>query len=131
METGGRRKGFFASLADLSFRHFVTGRVISFLYVVSLILVIIYAALVSGQISILAGAFAAGWLNSTALGWALGTVLFLILGLLILLLGVIYVRVVLEIVIVLFRILENTAEINELLRGSSGTGSPTSDRNPA
>lgn len=122
MGIGGRQKGFFASLLDLSFRHFITGRIIALLYVISLILVTVYAALAAGQVSVLAGAFTGAWLESVALGWILGILLFLILGPLLLLLGVIYVRVVLEIVIVLFRISENTAEINDRLR-TRGTGS--------
>lgn len=128
MDTGGRQKGFFASLLDLSFRHFITGRIIALLYVISLILVTVYAVLAAGQVSILAGAFTGGWLDSVALGWILGIFLFLILGPLLLLLGVIYVRVVLEIVIVLFRISENTAEINDRLR--VGGGGSSSDRSP-
>lgn len=124
MNMGGRRKGFFASLADLSFRSFVTGRVISFLYVVSLILVTINAILVAGQVSLLVGAFLGGISDSSALGWIVGILVFLLLGAVVLLLSVIYVRVLLEIVIVLFRISENTAEINDRLRSGEIGSSP-------
>lgn len=109
------KKGFFAALFDLSFRHFVTGRVVSFLYVVSLIFVILNALFSAGYISVLLGAFLSAVAESSALGWILGVILFLISAPLLLLVSVVYVRVLLEIVVVLFRISDNTAETARLL----------------
>ncbi len=104
---GGGRKGFFKSLFDLSFKHFVTGRVVSFLYVVSLIFVSLYALFLAGYFSALLGVFVAAT-GSEALGWVSGVLLFLFLAPLLLFVGVVYVRVTLEIVVVLFRIADNT-----------------------
>jgi len=58
----------------------VTGRVVSFIYVVSLIFVSLNALFASGYLSVLLGVFL-GSLYTQALGWAVGTVLFLSLSL--------------------------------------------------
>lgn len=108
----GRRKGFFGSLFDLSFQHFVTGKVVSFLYVISLIFVSLYALFMAGYFSVLLGVFLAAT-GSEALGWISGVLLFLFLAPLLIFVCVVYVRVVLEIVIVLFRIAENTSTLAE------------------
>ena len=105
------KKGFFGSLFDLSFKHFVTGRVVSFLYVVSLIFVVLNATVSAGYASLLLGAFLSAVADSQAIGWVSGILLFLVLAPLFLLVSIVYVRVLLEIVIVLFRIAENTAEM--------------------
>lgn len=65
---GGQHKGFFGSLFDLSFTSFVTGRVVSFLYVVSLVLVILNVLLTMGYLSILLGAYLSGSTDSPAVG---------------------------------------------------------------
>lgn len=106
--TVDHEKGFFRSLFDLSFRHFVTGRVVSFLYVASLIFVSLNALFTAGYFSVLLGVFL-GSLYSQALGWVVGTILFLLLAPILLFVSVVYVRVLLEIIMVLFRIAENTA----------------------
>lgn len=125
--TGGR-KGFFGSLFDLSFRHFVTGRVVSFLYVISLIFVVLNALLSAVYISVLLGAFLSAVADSSALGWVAGILLFLIVGPLFLLVSVVYVRVLLEIVVVLFRIADNTAETARRLSVGPEGAVGTADR---
>ncbi len=90
-------KGFLESLFDFSFTTFVTSKLIKVLYVLS----IVCAAL--------------GWLFLIIIGFtvstALGVLMLLIGGPLLFLLSVIYARVLLEIMIVIFRISEHTAEI--------------------
>lgn len=110
VEAPGGRKGFFGSLFDLSFRHFVTGKVVSFLYVVSLIFAVLNALFSAVYLSVLLGAFVSAAADSSAVGWVLGILLFCVVAPLLLLLSVVYVRVLLEIVVVLFRIADNTAE---------------------
>ncbi len=99
-------KGFFGSLFDFSFTALVTSKVIKILYGLS----IVGAAFVA--IAIIVGAFN----NSVGLG-----LVTLIIGApLLFLIYVIYARVLLEIIIVIFRIMEHTAEIVEQgRRGSS------------
>jgi ABC-type transport system involved in multi-copper enzyme maturation permease subunit len=121
---GGGRKGFFGSLFDLSFTSFVTGRVVSFLYVVSLVLVVINVLLTTGYLSILLGAYLSGSTDSTAVGIIVGALLFLIVTPILLLLSMVYVRVLLEIVVVLFRISDNTAETVRLLAEREDAAAP-------
>ena len=92
-------RGFFGMLFDLSFNEFVTIRVIKILFIVT----IICAGIIS--VSILVAGFAAGGLA------ALGALIF---APIVFLLGVIISRIWLEIVIVMFRIEENT-------RGAAGS----------
>jgi hypothetical protein len=106
----GGQRGFFEALFDLSFRHFVTGRVVSFLYVISLVFVVLNALFSAVYLSILLGAFLSAVADSPALAWVAGILMFLIVAPLFLLVSVVYVRVLLEIVVVLFRISDNTAE---------------------
>lgn len=111
----GGRRGFFGSLFDLTFTSFVTGRVVSFLYVVSLVLAVLNVLFTTGYLSVLLGAYLSGSTDSPAVGVIVGALLFLIAAPILLLLSVVYVRVLLEIVVVLFRISENTAETVRLL----------------
>lgn len=90
-------RGFFTSLFDFSFRSFVTSRVIGILYVISIIV------LVLDSIFWIALAF--------RLNTALGVLTLLIIAPLIFFLMLISVRVLLEIVVILFRIAENTSEM--------------------
>ncbi len=94
---GFQPRGFFGSLFDFSFNSFVTSKIIGVLYIISVVLL----ALVS--ILWIVAAF-----NQSAV---FGAVTLLILAPLFFLLSVIYIRVLLEVAIVLFRILENTSEI--------------------
>jgi len=111
VSSGVVRKGFVRSLFDLSFRHFVTGRVVAVLYVVSLVFVALNALFSAGYVSLLLGAFLSAVAESQAIGWISGVLAFLIGAPLLLFVSVVYVRVLLEIVVVLFRIAENTAEM--------------------
>ncbi|MDZ7860585.1 MAG: DUF4282 domain-containing protein [Candidatus Krumholzibacteriota bacterium] len=86
-------KGFFGSLFDLSFSEFVTTKIIKFLFIIAVI------ASAIGAIAVIAGGFA----KSIALG-----ILMLVLSPVIFLIYVIIARIYLEIVIVIFRIAENT-----------------------
>lgn len=98
-------KSFVSSLLDLSFSSFVTTRIISLIYVLALIGVVIAAiAMVIGGLTQGVGA---------ALGGLLG-------GALTLVLGTIGCRVYCELIIVLFKIAENTGRM-------AGTHEPAPD----
>jgi hypothetical protein len=83
-------------LFDISFRSFVTGRIIGILYVISIVIIALYT------IFLIIAAF-----NASV---TLGVLTLLILGPLFFF-SLIYVRVLLELAIVLFRIAENTSEM--------------------
>lgn len=100
-----QKKGFFGALFDLSFSEFVTTRVIKVLYVLGIILAILVAL----------GFIVSGFTQSVGLG-----IVFVILSPLIFLLYTILTRIWLEIVIVVFRIAENTREIAEQGRRDQG-----------
>ena len=99
-------KGFFSSLFDLSFTEFVTTRIIKVLFV----LCIIGSGLAA--LGILIGSFRTG---------AGGVIIGLIVAAITFLLSVLASRIWLEVIIVLFRIAENTARMAEQ---SKGVGSP-------
>ena len=123
MQTGsanGQQKGFFGALFDFSFRHFVTGRVVAFLYAVSLVIVVLNALFSAGYLSLLLGAFLSAVAESQAVGWVVGVLAFVIGAPLLLFVSVVYVRVLLEIIVVLFRIAENTAELARRESGPVG-----------
>ena len=88
--------GFFASLFDFSFTEFITTKLIKFLYGLGMLL---------GGLMALA-LIIAGFTQKAIVG-----ILFLILSPLVFLLYVIAARVWLELIIVVFRIAEHTAEI--------------------
>jgi len=94
--------GFFQALFDFSFTDFVTSKIIKLLYGL-----IIFFAVIIALIIIIAG-FAA---HPGA-----GILALLIVAPLIFLISVIYGRVLLEIIIVIFRIAEHTAEIAQKAR---------------
>lgn len=94
-------KGLFGALFDFSFRHFITGRIIKFLYMLSVGLAGIgYLVFVIGAFQISAG---------------FGAAVLLIIGPLMFLLSVIYVRVLLEIIVVVFRISEDVSDVSGFL----------------
>jgi Domain of unknown function (DUF4282) len=99
-------RGFFEALFDISFTSFITTRIIKVLYVLSLILIAI--ALLAYTVI----AFAASV--------ALGVFVLVIAAPLVGLLWTIYVRVLLEFVMVVFRIMETNTELVALQRGSAG-----------
>ena len=99
-------KGFFGALFDLSFSSFVTTKIIKVLYV----LAIVIAGIIALAYTI--AAFAADPV--------LGLLTLVILAPLGFLLYVIYTRVFLELIIVIFRILETNTELVHLQRGATG-----------
>ncbi len=99
-------KGFFASLFDLSFSEFVTIRIIKVLFVLAIIL---------------SGIFAVGILVAGLAGGAGKGVLALIAAPIVFFLYVLGARIWLEVIIVLFRIAENTGKLVELGQGESQT----------
>jgi uncharacterized protein DUF4282 len=98
-------KGFFASLFDMSFSSLITTKVIKVLYVISLIVIGLVA------LFFIIGAFASSP--------AAGVVTLLIIAPLLALFYVVYTRVVLEFIIVVFRIAEYTHELVELTRAQA------------
>lgn len=105
----GQTKGIFRSLFDFSFTTFIASRIIKILYVLSIV--------VMGIISIIL--IKNGFNFSIRVG-----MLALFVGApLVFLLGIIYSRVIFEIIIVLFRIAEHTARIAE--QGQRSPSSPS------
>jgi hypothetical protein len=104
-------QGFLASLFDVSFSSLVTTRVIKVLYVLSMIIIGLFA------LFFVVAAFS----NSVASG----IVVLLIIAPLACLLYLIYVRVLLELVIVIFRIWETNVELVQLQRSqAAGRSAP-------
>lgn len=101
-------KGFLASLFDFTFTDFITTKIIRILYILWLV------AAGIGALVLIVGAFAKSA--------ALGLLMLIILAPLGFTITVIYGRVWLEIVIVIFRIAENTAQIAEQGRTTSPPG---------
>ncbi len=93
---GSSSKGFFGRLFDFSFREFITPSIIKVLFIVSLVVI---------GLGVLAG-IVFGFMVSARTG-----VMFLIGGLIYGFLMLLYVRVLLELFIVFFRIHDNTNEM--------------------
>lgn len=104
-------KSFFESLFDFSFTYFITSKIIKFLYGLS----------IAGS-GILALVLVIGGFNMAP---GIGILTLLILAPLTFLVSVIYTRVMLEIVIAIFRISEHAAEIARQGRGGT-SHSPSS-----
>jgi hypothetical protein len=102
-------KGFLPSLFDVSFSSLITTRVIKVLYILSMIVIGIAALFF----------VAAGFAQSGGSG-----IVALIVAPLVALLYLIYARVLLEVVICLFRIMETNAEMASLQRAAAGPGTP-------
>ena len=100
------KKGFFASLFDLSFTSFITTKIIKFLYVLTLVLIGLFA------LAFVIAAFD----QSTGFGVAA----LLVLAPLGFLLYAIYSRVLLEFLIAVFRIMESNHELVFLTRQQTG-----------
>lgn len=103
-------KGFFASLFDISFSSLVATKVIKVIYVLSMVLIGLTSLV------IVAGAF------SNSVGAGLFTLL--VLAPLAALVYLIYVRVILEVIICIFRIMETNVELVSLQRAATGPGTP-------
>ena len=93
-----KKTGLFSALFDLSFTQFVTSKIIKLLYGLS----VLFAGLLAIFLIIIAGFSAQG---------GIGTLALFIIAPLAFLITVIYGRVLLEIIIVIFRIAEHTAHI--------------------
>jgi hypothetical protein len=105
-------KGFFGALFDLTFSSFITTKIIKVLYVLAIII---------------AGLIALGYvIFAFAADAVLGLVTLVILAPLGFLLYVIYTRVLLELFIAIFRIMETNVELVHLQRGASGGPPPYS-----
>jgi len=103
-------KGFFGSLFDLSFSSLVTTKVIKVLYVLSMIIIGLSALVFIG----------AAFAESVAAG----LFVLVIVAPLVALLYLIYARVILEVIIVLFRILETNVQLVDLTRAQTATAAP-------
>jgi hypothetical protein len=101
-------QGFLASLFDVEFKSLITTKVIKVLYILSMIVIGLAA------LAFVVAAFA----NSVAGG----LIVLLIVAPLVALLYLIYVRVLLEIVIAVFRIMETNTELVTLQRAHGGGG---------
>lgn len=90
-------KGFLGSLLDLSFTSFVTTKLIKVLYILTMVLI--------GLIAL--GIIGSGFAISTVVGF----IFIITVAPIFVLLALIYTRVILELMIVVFRIAESTAEV--------------------
>jgi hypothetical protein len=109
------QKGFLASLFDFSFSSLVTTKLIKFLYVLSSIVIGLFS------LALVITAF-----GSSA---AAGVITLLLLAPLGALLSLIYVRVTLEVVIALFRIMEHTQQL--VVQGGAGASRAAGVAQPA
>lgn len=100
-------KGFLATIFDFSFSEFVTTKVIKFLLGLAIIVNVIFT------IMIIVGGFS----NSTFQG-----IIFLILSPVIYLILMLFSRIYLELIIVIFRIAENLIKIRENLGSEKISG---------
>jgi hypothetical protein len=98
-------KGFFSSLFDVSFSSFVTMRIIKVIYVITLVLIALVA------LAFVVSAF------TQSVGF--GIVTLLVLAPLGALIYIIYARVLLELVMAVLRIMENTGEQVRLMQGGA------------
>jgi hypothetical protein len=101
-------QGFLASLFDVDFKSLITTKVIKVLYILSMVVIGLVA------LGVVVAAF-----NNNA---AAGLIVLVIVAPLMALLYLIYVRVLLEIVIAVFRIMETNTELVALQRGQAGGG---------
>lgn len=113
MSTQQGSNSFFGALFDFSFSEFVTTRIIKVLYILGMIAVALWSLFF-----IFAGLATGG-------AEAVGALLLAVLGFFV---GVIYLRVLLEFIVIVFRIAENTSLIaRNTGGGSSAQAPPTPD----
>jgi hypothetical protein len=120
-------RGFLRDVFDISFTRFVTGRVIKVLFVLTLI--VLFIAYVGIAIAIFSGGEGATTIENGELvqhdsggNTAFGIVWLVLLGPLVMFLYALLYRVFFELLIVIFRIYENTSEQVALMRGGSAPG---------
>jgi hypothetical protein len=103
-------RGFLASLFDTSFSSLITTRVIRVIYIISMVVI---------------GLAALAWTAAAfAQSVGFGLLVLVIVAPLVSLLYLIYTRVLLEVIIALFRIMENTGELATLQRGALAPATP-------
>jgi hypothetical protein len=104
-------KGFLASLFDTSFANLVTPRVIKVIYIISMVVI---------------GLVALFWIAAAfTQSAAYGLLVLVIAAPLVSLLYLIYTRVLLEVILVLFRIMDSNVELVALQRASTpGVAAP-------
>ncbi|MBJ7519978.1 MAG: DUF4282 domain-containing protein [Solirubrobacteraceae bacterium] len=116
------QKGFFGSLFDLSFSSFVTTKVIKVLYVLSLVLLVL--AYIAIAVALFTGGssspdyYGDGFYTDSGGSPALGLLWLFVGGPLMLFFYTLFYRVVFELIIVVFRIFENTRDQLELMRAA-------------
>ena len=103
-------KGFFSKLFDLSFQEFITTSVIKVIFVIGIIISVIYALILIG----------AGFSHGAGSG-----IVALILSPVVFFVVVLGVRIYMELILVMFRISDNVAEINSKLSGQAPAAPPT------
>ena len=121
-------KGFFGSLFDLSFSSFVTIRLVKVLYILTLILLVL--AYLAIAVAIFSGSGEEARFTSDGTfettdsdgNAVLGVLWLLIFGPLLLFFYLLFYRVVFELIVVVFRIFENTRDQVALLRAGAGPG---------
>ena len=114
-------KGFFGSLFDLSFKNFVTPKLIKILFIISLAVLAIAYVWIAIAIFTDGGGYevqADGTLEEEGGNAALGVLWLLIIGPLFLFFYTLLYRVFFELIIVLFRIFENSRDQVSLLRAA-------------
>ncbi len=103
-------KGFLSSLFDTSFSSLITTRVIRVIYIISMVVI---------------GLAALFWIAAAfARSPGFGLLVLIIVAPIVSLLYLIYTRVLLEVIIALFRIMENTGEMVTLQRGALAPAAP-------
>ena len=115
MSTGQRDEGFFSALFDLSFTSFITTKLIKVIYILAMVGIALSA------LAIIIGGLVDGGAN--AFFGLVGGILWFFLG-------IVYVRVLLEFVIVVFRIGEHTATMSHALGGGAAPSAPWSTPGP-
>jgi hypothetical protein len=103
-------KGFLGSLFDVSFSSLITAKVIKVIYILSMVLIGLFALV-----------FVAAAFTESAAG---GIITLLVFAPLAALLYLVYVRVILEVIICVFRITETNVELVALQRAAAGPGTP-------
>jgi uncharacterized membrane protein len=99
-------KGFFTKIFDLTFSEFVTVKIIKVLFIIGIILATL------GALGFLISSFATGKFFAIIMGLILSPIIWIVY--------VIMIRVWLEIIIVIFRIAENTTELVQLKKSELG-----------
>jgi hypothetical protein len=109
-------KSFFGALFDVSFSSLITTKVIKVIYILSMVVIGLIA------LFFVAAAFAQSV--------AVGLITLVIFAPLVALVYLIYARVILEVIICLFRIMETNVELVELQRAATSPAAPPPPSEP-